>query len=73
MGSPSKNFQFEVLNAYDVNAVDSQYNIPIALQTLSGVDALVTIQQGQITVTQDSGTPDGQCCRGPVRRNDREI
>ncbi len=64
MGSPSKNFQFEILNSYDVYAVDSQYNVPILVTLSSGVDGLVTIQQGQITVTQDSGTPTGNIAVG---------
>lgn len=57
MGSPSYNFQFEILNGYDVLAVDSQYNVPVS----SGSDAgyAVTIQQGQITVSQDANTPSG--------------
>ena len=60
MGSPSNNFQFEILNSYDVLAVDSQYNVPISVTLTAGADAQVTIQQGQITVTQDSGDPDRQ-------------
>ena len=56
MGSPSYNFQFEVLNGYDVLALDSQYNVPV--QPIP-TPALVTIQQGQITVTQDATTPSG--------------
>ena len=57
MGSPSYNFQFELLNGYDVNAIDSQYNVPVRTNSDSG--NLVTIQQGQITVSQDSNTPSG--------------
>jgi Putative peptidoglycan binding domain len=68
MGSPSKNFQFEILNSYDVYAVDSQYNVPIAVTLGSGVNDVsvyqVTIQQGQITVTQDSNTPTGNIAVG---------
>ncbi|HEX4104196.1 MAG TPA: peptidoglycan-binding domain-containing protein [Candidatus Paceibacterota bacterium] len=68
MGSPNKNFQFEILNSYDVNAVDSQYNVPIAVTLGSGLNNQtayeVMIQQGQITVSQDSGTPTGNIAVG---------
>jgi hypothetical protein len=57
MGSPSYTFQFEILNGYDVLALDSQYSIPVKSNSDGG--KLVTIQQGQITVTQDSATPSG--------------
>ncbi|MGB7957757.1 MAG: peptidoglycan-binding domain-containing protein [Minisyncoccia bacterium] len=57
MGSPSYNFTFEVLNGYDVLALDSQYNVPVKANSDSGNS--VTIQQGQITVTQDPATPSG--------------
>jgi len=61
-GSPSFNFQFEILNGYDVYAVDSQYNVPVA--TNSSVGTQVSIQAGQITLTQDSGTPTGNIAKG---------
>ncbi len=57
MGSPSYNFQFEVLNGYDVLAVDSQYGVPVSSNSDAGNQ--VTIQQGQITVSQDANTPSG--------------
>ncbi len=57
MGSPSYNFQFEILNGYDVLAVDSQYGVPVTSNSDAGY--AVTIQQGQITVSQDSNTPSG--------------
>jgi len=62
MGSPSYNFQFEILNGYDVLAVDSQYNVPV--QANSSIGTQVAIQQGQITVTQDSNTPTGSIAKG---------
>jgi peptidoglycan hydrolase-like protein with peptidoglycan-binding domain len=62
MGSPSYNFQFEILNSYDVNAVDSQYNVPITAESDAGT--LVTINQGQITVTAASNTPTGNVAKG---------
>ncbi len=66
MGSPNMNFQFEVLNSYDVLAVDSQYNVPISVTNTGGTDPseLVSIQAGQITMSQDSGTPTGNISKG---------
>jgi hypothetical protein len=64
MGSPSYYFQFEVLNGYDVLAVDSQYNVPISVQNTGGIGTQVQIQQGQITVNQDANTPTGNIARG---------
>jgi len=50
MGSPSYNFQFEILNGYDVNVVDSQYNVPVSVYGANMNSATaVTIQPGQIT------------------------
>ena len=62
MGSPSYNFQFEILNAYDVLAVDSQYNVPVPAGANSGTQ--VSIQQGTITTTQDANTPTGNIAKG---------
>jgi hypothetical protein len=64
MGSPSDNFQFEVLNSYDVNAVDSQYNVPIAVTNTGGTGTQVSILQGTITMSQDSSTPTGNVAVG---------
>ena len=66
MGSPSYNFQFEILNGYDVNAIDSQYNVPVETYSKVGMNASspVYIQQGQITVTQDANTPTGNIAKG---------
>jgi len=64
MGSPSDNFQFEVLNSYDVLAVDSQYNVPIAVTNTGGDGTEVFIQQGTITMSQDSSTPTGNVAVG---------
>jgi hypothetical protein len=63
-GSPNMNFQWEVLNGYDVYAVDSQYNVPVSVAITSGADAQVSIQPGQITVQQDSNTPTGNIAKG---------
>jgi hypothetical protein len=64
VGSPSYNFQFEVLNSYDVLGVDSQYNVPVTVTNTGGTGTQVSIQQGQITVTQDQGTPTGNIAKG---------
>ena len=64
MGSPNMNFQFEVLNSYDVLAVDSQYNVPIAVSNTSGSGTQVSILAGQITMSQDSTTPTGNIAKG---------
>ena len=64
MGSPSYNFQFEILNSYDILAVDSQYNVPIAITNGGGTGTLVSIQQGTITMSQDASTPTGNVAVG---------
>jgi hypothetical protein len=70
MGSPSYNFQFEILNGYDVNAVDSQYDVPVVAYSTNGFNGsglntnTVTIQAGQITTTLDSNTPTGNIAKG---------
>jgi Putative peptidoglycan binding domain len=63
-GSPSFKFQFEILNSYDVLAIDSQYNVPVQVQNNGGIGTEVTIQQGQITVSQDQSTPTGNIAKG---------
>lgn len=62
MGSPSYNFQFEILNSYDIYAVDSQYNVPVSAASNNGTQ--VTISQGSITVSQASDTPTGNLAVG---------
>jgi len=64
MGSPSDYFQFEILNGYDVLAIDSQYNVPVSVTNNGGVGTAVNIQTGQITVNQDSNTPTGNIAKG---------
>jgi hypothetical protein len=64
MGSPSDYFQFEILNGYDVLAVDSQYNVPIQVTNTGGIGTAVNILTGQITLNQDSNTPTGNIAKG---------
>jgi len=63
MGSPNYYFQFEILNGYDMLAVDSQYNVPVAVTGLSN-PSQVQIQAGQTTITQDANTPTGNIAKG---------
>jgi len=63
-GSPSDYFQFEILNGYDVLAIDSQYNVPISVTNNGGVGTQVAIQVGQITINQDANTPTGNIAKG---------
>ncbi|MBI2048896.1 MAG: peptidoglycan-binding protein [Candidatus Liptonbacteria bacterium] len=62
MGSPSYTFQFEILNSYDVFALDSQYNIPVL--GASNVGTQVTIKSGTITMSQATNTPTGNIAAG---------
>lgn len=62
LGSPSFNFQFEILNSFDVYAIDSQYNTPVTAASNTGTQ--VSIKQGSITVNQASDTPTGNIAKG---------
>lgn len=62
MGSPNFNFQFEILNSYDVYAVDSQYNVPISGSSNTGTQ--ISILAGTITVSQATNTPTGNIAPG---------
>jgi hypothetical protein len=64
MGSPNLTFQWEILNGFDIYAIDSQYNVPVSVAVTSGADASVQIQPGQINVQQDSTTPTGNIAKG---------
>ncbi len=69
MGSPSFNFDFGILNTYDVYAVDTQYNVPVSVAVNGGGTGStsghqITINQGQITVTADTNTPTGNIALG---------
>ncbi len=63
MGSPSFNFQFELLNSYDVYAVDSQYNTSLTPTITGGSGVQVTIQQGQTTLSLSSDSPTGNIAK----------
>ncbi|MCX6702335.1 MAG: peptidoglycan-binding domain-containing protein, partial [Candidatus Wolfebacteria bacterium] len=63
-GSPSYTFQFELLNSYDVYAIDSQYNIPVSVTVTGGTGGLVTIQPGQLTVSLSTDSPTGNVAKG---------
>lgn len=61
-GSPSYNFQFEILNSYDILATDSQYNVPVSGQSNTGTQ--ITIKTGSLTVQVASDTPTGNIAAG---------
>ncbi|MBI3114755.1 MAG: peptidoglycan-binding protein, partial [Candidatus Harrisonbacteria bacterium] len=62
MGSPNFNFQFEILNSYDVLAVDSQYNVPVSASANTGTQ--VSVNAGNLTITAASDTPTGNLAAG---------
>ncbi len=66
MGSPSFTFKFQILNTYDIYAVDTQYNVPIAATVTNGGGngTEITINQGSLTVSLASDTPTGNIARG---------
>lgn len=64
MGSPSFTFAFELLNSYDVLAIDTQYGVPVAVTVTGGSGVTVTIQQGALTVSLASDTPTGNIAKG---------
>ena len=64
MGSPSYTFQFQLLNSFDAYAVDTQYNSSITVSVTGGSGSIVTIQQGQLTVSLASDTPTGNLAKG---------
>jgi peptidoglycan hydrolase-like protein with peptidoglycan-binding domain len=66
MGSPSDYFQFEILNGYDVLAVDSQYNVPIQVTNTGGIGTAVNIEPG-------FQHPNWQYCQGSIRSCARKV
>jgi hypothetical protein len=63
MGSPSYNFTFNVLNNYDVYAMDTQYNVPVSA-TISGTPVAVTINPGAVTLTLATDSPTTNIAKG---------
>lgn len=61
-GSPSYNFQFEILNSYDILAVDSQYNVPVSSGSNTGTQ--ISIKTGAITLQVTGDTPTGNIAPG---------
>jgi hypothetical protein len=61
-GSPSYNFQFEILNSYDVYAVDSQYGVPVSTNSNTGTQ--ISILTGSITVSLATDSPNGNIAAG---------
>lgn len=69
MGSPSFSFDLGILNTFDVLAIDSTYNSPIAVTVTGGGTGStsghqITINQGAITVSAASDTPTGNIAKG---------
>lgn len=69
MGSPSFNFDFGILNTFDVYAVDSTYNVGVPVTVTGGSTGStsghqITINAGSATVTAASDTPTGNIARG---------
>ncbi len=64
MGSPSYDFRFQLLNSYDVYAIDTQYNVPVSVTLTGGSGTNVTIQAGQITVSLASDSPTSNIALG---------
>jgi hypothetical protein len=69
MGSPGFNFDFGILNTFDVYAIDTTYNTPVAVTVTGGSTGSasghqITINQGAITVSAASDTPTGNIARG---------
>lgn len=64
MGSPSYNFQFELLNSYDVLAIDTQYSVPVSITVNGGTGVQISILQGTLTVSLASDTPTGNIAKG---------
>ncbi|MEK7115028.1 MAG: peptidoglycan-binding protein [Patescibacteria group bacterium] len=64
MGSPSYTFKFQLLNTYNVLAIDTQYQTGVAVTINGGAGIEITISKGQITVTASTDTPTGNIAKG---------
>lgn len=69
MGSPSFTFKFQLLNGFDVLALDSQYGVPVAASVTTTNETQITIAQGKITLSLASDTPTGQIAKGGSATN----
>lgn len=59
MGTPNRNFKFEILRPFDWVMTDTQYNTNISAGTPTGTATTVTVRQGTVTMSLDSSTPTG--------------
>ncbi|MCL4358447.1 peptidoglycan-binding protein, partial [Patescibacteria group bacterium] len=64
VGTPNRNFEFQILRPYDIIALDNQYNANISFGTPSGTLTPVNVQQGTVTMTLDSSSPTGNVAIG---------
>jgi len=69
MGSPSFNFDFGILNTYDVYGIDSTYNTGVSVTVNGGSTGStsghqITINTGSITVGLATDTPTGNIALG---------
>ena len=64
LGTPNRNFKFEILRPYDWALVDTQYNTNISGGTPSGTNVAVSVRQGTATLSLASDTPTGNLPRG---------
>lgn len=64
MGTPNRNFKFEILRPYDVIVIDTAYNTNLTFGTPSGTASSVSVRQGTGTVSLDKSTPTGNLPRG---------
>lgn len=55
-GSPNRNFEFELLQPFKVNAIDTQYGAGISA-SITGASASISINTGSVTVQTASDSP----------------
>jgi len=64
LGTPNRNFKFEILRPFDWVLQDTQYGTNISAGTPSGTATTVSVRSGTATVSQNAGTPTGNIPRG---------
>lgn len=69
IGGSSKDFTISLRQAADVNVFDSQYNVPVLVQTAASTFAAVeagkqTISSGTLTITKSTTSPSGTVVKG---------